>query len=82
MKRQRYPDGLSAREVEVLQTVARGLPNAEIADELFISARTVGSHITSIYRKLGVNSRAAATRFAFESGLASSEEGPASTSID
>ena len=59
--------GLSARETQVLQAVARGLTNAEIADELFISPRTVGSHITSIYRKLGVSSRSAATRFAIES---------------
>lgn len=64
-----YPAGLTAREVDVLRLVADGLPDAEIAERLFISRRTVNTHLTSIYTKLGVNSRAAATRFAVERGL-------------
>ena len=64
-----YPAGLSAREVDVLKLVARGLTNAQIAKELFISPNTVNRHLNSIYRKLGVNSRAAATRLAIETRL-------------
>jgi len=54
------PGGLSHREVEVLRLVAEGLTDAEVAERLFISRRTVTSHMTSIYNKLGVNTRAAA----------------------
>jgi predicted ATPase/DNA-binding CsgD family transcriptional regulator len=61
-----YPAGLSAREGEILRLVAQGLSDAEIAEQLVISPRTVNTHLTSIYHKLEVNSRAAATRFAFE----------------
>jgi predicted ATPase/DNA-binding CsgD family transcriptional regulator len=61
--------GLSAREVEVLSLVAAGLTNAEVAGKLFISPRTVNWHLGSIYRKLGLSSRAEATRFAVEHGL-------------
>lgn len=75
-------NGLSPREVEVLQAVARGLTNSEIADELFISSRTVGSHVTSIYRKLDVKSRAAATRFAVEAGMLSDSDGNRTPSND
>jgi DNA-binding NarL/FixJ family response regulator len=64
-----YPAGLSTREAEVLKLVARGLTNAHIARELFISPRTVDAHLNSIYRKVGVSSRAAATRFAAEHNL-------------
>jgi DNA-binding CsgD family transcriptional regulator len=64
-----YPAGLSVREVEVLRLVAGGLTDGQVADELFLSHRTVGRHLTSIYRKLGVASRAAATRFAVEHRL-------------
>jgi DNA-binding NarL/FixJ family response regulator len=64
-----YPAGLTAREVEVLKLAARGLTNAQIAQELFLSPRTVNAHLNSIYHKLGVNSRTAATRFAGEHGL-------------
>ena len=64
-----YPAGLSAREAEVLKLVAKGLTNAQIAQELFISPNTVNRHLNSIYRKLGVSSRAVATRFAIEHGL-------------
>jgi predicted ATPase/DNA-binding CsgD family transcriptional regulator len=64
------PASLSAREVEVLRLVAQGLTNARIAQELFISPNTVNRHLNSIYRKLGVSSRAAATRFASEHRLA------------
>ena len=63
------PAGLSAREAEVLRLVTGGLTNARIARELFISPRTVNRHLNSVYQKLGVNSRAAATRFASEHGL-------------
>jgi predicted ATPase/DNA-binding CsgD family transcriptional regulator len=61
-----YPAGLSAREVEVLRLLARGLSDAEIAGHLVVSTRTVNTHLTSIYRKLQVTSRSAATRFAIE----------------
>lgn len=63
------PHGLSAREVEVLQLAALGLTNARIAEQLFLSPKTVSSHLASIYSKIGVTSRAAATRFALENGL-------------
>jgi predicted ATPase/DNA-binding CsgD family transcriptional regulator len=64
-----YPAGLSAREVEVLRLVARGLTNARIAKELFISPRTVNAHMGSVYNKIGSHSRAQAARFASEHGL-------------
>jgi DNA-binding CsgD family transcriptional regulator len=61
--------GLTAREADVLRLVAEGLTDAEIAERLFIARRTVNTHLTSIYTKLNVSSRAAATRFAVEHGL-------------
>jgi DNA-binding CsgD family transcriptional regulator len=60
---------LSARQVEVLRLVADGLTDAEVAARLSISPRTVGQHLRSVYNKLGVPSRAAATRFAVEHKL-------------
>jgi len=64
-----YPTQLSAREVEVLRLVAEGLTNEQIAERLVISYRTVTTHLNSIYTKLGVTSRSAATRFAVEHHL-------------
>ena len=61
---------LTSREVEVLGLVATGMTSAQIAEELFLSTRTVETHLTSIYHKLGVSSRAGATRLALEHGLA------------
>ena len=61
-----YPAGLTAREVEVLRLVAQGLTDAQVAEQLVISPRTVNWHLTSIYSKLGVSSRSSATRFAVE----------------
>jgi len=58
------PAGLTAREVEVLRLVSQGLTDAQVAEQLVISLRTVTTHLTSIYNKLGVNSRVAATRLA------------------
>jgi DNA-binding NarL/FixJ family response regulator len=65
-----HPAGLTPREVEVLRLVAAGMTTARIAKELFLSPRTVDTHLSSIYHKLGVSSRSAATRFALEHGLA------------
>jgi DNA-binding CsgD family transcriptional regulator len=65
-----YPAGLTAREVEVLRLVAQGLTDAEVAEQLFLARRTINTHLTSIYTKLNVSSRAAATRFAMEHGIA------------
>jgi DNA-binding NarL/FixJ family response regulator len=62
--------GLTAREVEVLRLVAQGLTDAQVADKLVVSTRTVNSHVSSIYSKLGVASRTAATRFALDHQLA------------
>jgi DNA-binding CsgD family transcriptional regulator len=64
-----YPAGLSAREVEVLRLLAQGMTNAQIAQELYISPRTVNGHLTSAYHKIGSRSRAEAARFASEHGL-------------
>src|SRR5207247_2206152 len=58
-----YPDGLTAREVEVLRLVAQGLTNEQVAGQLVISPRTVNTHLTSIFHKIGVSSRSAATRY-------------------
>ena len=62
--------GLTAREVEVLRLVAQGRTNEQVAEELVISPRTVNTHLTSIYGKIGVSSRSAATRYAMEHHLA------------
>jgi ATP/maltotriose-dependent transcriptional regulator MalT len=65
----RYPADLTAREVDVLRLVAQGLTTPHIAARLYISPRTVAAHLRSIYGKLEVTSRSAATRFAVEHGL-------------
>ena len=64
-----YPDDLTAREVEVLRLVAQGWTDAQIAERLVISRRTVNTHLTSIYRKIQVSSRSAATRYAVDRKL-------------
>jgi DNA-binding NarL/FixJ family response regulator len=63
------PGGLSPREVEVLVLVAHGGTNRGIAEELGISERTVDRHVSNIFTKLDVSSRAAATAFAYEHRL-------------
>ena len=60
---------LSPREREILALVATGLTDAQVAGYLALSARTVSKHLQSIYTKLNINSRSAATRLAFEHGL-------------
>jgi DNA-binding NarL/FixJ family response regulator len=62
---------LSAREVEILQAVARGLSNREVAKELFISEATVKTHLVHVFTKLDVDSRTAAVARAREEGLLS-----------
>jgi DNA-binding NarL/FixJ family response regulator len=64
-----YPAGLTDREVEVLRLVAQGLTDAQVAERLILSAHTVHAHLRSIYGKLEVSSRAAATRFAVDHQL-------------
>jgi predicted ATPase/DNA-binding CsgD family transcriptional regulator len=64
-----YPDGLTAREVEVLRLVAQGLSNVQVAEQLVISPRTVNTHLTAIYGKIQAPSRSAATRYALEHKL-------------
>jgi non-specific serine/threonine protein kinase len=63
------PSLLSRRETEVLRLVAEGLTDAQVADRLYVSPRTVGHHLSAIYRKMRVPSRAAAAKAAFERGL-------------
>ena len=63
------PAGLTRRELEVLLALVLGHSNQAIADDLGISAKTVGHHVQHVYRKAGVRSRAAATVWAFEHDL-------------
>jgi DNA-binding CsgD family transcriptional regulator/tetratricopeptide (TPR) repeat protein len=65
----RLPDGLSAREVEILRLVARGLSNREIGTELFISEHTAANHIRSILRKTGCANRTDAASYAHRNAL-------------
>jgi HD-GYP domain-containing protein (c-di-GMP phosphodiesterase class II) len=66
-----HPGGLTAREVEVLVLLSRGMTRKQIAQELSISAKTVSNHEEHIYAKLGVRSRGAAALFAMRHGLTS-----------
>ena len=63
------PGGLSRREVGVLRLVATGLTNRAIATELVLSERTVERHVSNIFVKIAVTSRAAATAYAYEHHL-------------
>ncbi len=60
---------MTPREIEVLRLVAEGLSNAQVAEQLYLSPRTVNTHLTAIYGKLGLASRAAAIRHAVGHGL-------------
>ena len=64
------PDGLTAREVEILGLVARGLSNRQIGQKLFISEHTAANHIRSILRKSGCANRTEAASYAHRHGLA------------
>ncbi len=63
------PSGLTAREMEILRLLALGWTDAQIATHLVISPRTVNRHTASLYTKLGISSRSAATRYALEHRL-------------
>jgi DNA-binding NarL/FixJ family response regulator len=64
--------GLTERETVILQALARGLSNAEIAKELWVTQQTVKFHLTNIYRKLDAKNRTQATRIAQRHGLVES----------
>ena len=64
-----YPDGLTQREVAVLQLIAAGNTDREIADELFISVRTVGYHVGNILNKTTSTNRTEAATYASRIGL-------------
>jgi DNA-binding NarL/FixJ family response regulator len=66
---ERAPGALTEREVEVLRLVSTGLTNRRVAGRLSLSEKTVARHLSNIYGKLGLSSRAAATAYAYENGL-------------
>jgi DNA-binding CsgD family transcriptional regulator len=74
LRRRPGPAGLTAREVEVLRYLARGLSNKEIAKHLVIAPKTVGHHVEHIYLKIDASTRAAAGLFAMQHGLLPDEE--------
>jgi HD-GYP domain-containing protein (c-di-GMP phosphodiesterase class II)/DNA-binding CsgD family transcriptional regulator len=66
----RHTSGLTDREIEVLRLVARGLTNKEVASALDISTKTAGRHLENIFQKIGVTTRAGATMWAMQKGIA------------
>jgi DNA-binding CsgD family transcriptional regulator len=73
-RRRAGPAGLTAREVEVLRLLARGMSNKATAQHLVISPKTVANHIEHIYAKIGASSRATASLFAMQHGLLPEEQ--------
>ena len=65
------PDGLSERELEILRLIALGYTNSQVAEELFLSVRTVETHRAHIQQKLGLNDRAELVRYALDRKLVS-----------
>jgi DNA-binding NarL/FixJ family response regulator len=65
-------DGLTKREIEILKAVAHGLANQRIAEQLWVTEQTVKFHLTNIFRKLGVDNRTEAARYAYENRLVES----------
>jgi DNA-binding CsgD family transcriptional regulator len=63
------PSGLTAREIDVIRLLARGLQTKQMARELGISIKTADNHIQNVYSKIGVSTRAAAAVFAMQHGL-------------
>ncbi len=61
--------GLTKREIEILARIASGATNKEVADQIFISEKTVGRHLANIYSKLGVSSRTAAVTWAYANNV-------------
>jgi len=68
-RRRQAVAGLTAREVEVLILLARGMTNRQIAERLVVTPKTAGNHVEHIYAKIGASSRAAAAMFAVQHGL-------------
>jgi DNA-binding CsgD family transcriptional regulator len=68
-RRREGPNGLTAREVDVLRLIARGMSSKEIAARLVISPKTARNHTEHIYSKIGTTSRAGASLFAVRQGL-------------
>ena len=73
-RRRGGPAGLTAREVDVLRLLARGMSNKEIAEQLVITPKTVGNHVEHIYAKIDASTRATASLFAMRHGLLPEEE--------
>ena len=80
VRRREGPAGLTAREVDVLRLLARGLSSKEIAARLVIAPKTARNHIEHIYSKIGATSRVAASLFAMEHGLLPAEGSSPTTS--
>jgi two-component system response regulator DegU len=70
-KNKRDEDALTAREIEVLELIADGMINKEIAQKLFISEKTVKNHVSNIFRKLDVSDRTQAAIYAFKHNIKS-----------
>ncbi len=65
---------MTAREVEILRLVARGMSHKEIAEQLVIARKTASNHVEHIYAKIGVTNRAMAALFAVKHGLMSTDD--------